>query len=86
MKKDVKVYFEVTQDDGNQFGMCITLGETTQEKYDSAGGYAALTKSIDVAGVIRLACLDSIGVTPEMVKVISESEYAENYSDQEEQP
>ena len=61
-------------------GLAVTLGET-RDHVD----YQELVQNIDIAGVLKLVCLNDI-VRPEDVKIITPKEYAEKYGDGGEEP
>lgn len=76
----MRVCFEVsTTDDCGQscaFGMQISFGET-----DRTIEYEMLAKAINIENLISVACLDSLGVTKENVKVITPEEYDRLYGE-----
>lgn len=60
-------------------GLAVTLGETNEHV-----DYQELVQNIDIAGVLKLVCLNDI-VRPEDVKIITPEEYDEKYGDRDEE-
>lgn len=76
---ELRICFEVSTTDNGEpctFGMQMSFGET-----DKAIEYETLAKAIDVDKLISVACLDSLGVTKECVKIISPEEYDKLYGE-----
>ena len=77
----LRICFEVSTMDGDQpctFGMQLGLGET-----DKPIAYEALTKAVNIDKLLAVACLDTIGVTKENLKVITPEEYDRLYGEVE---
>lgn len=75
----LRICFEVSTVDEGQpctFGMQLGLGET-----DRPIEYAALTKAVDIDKLLAIACLDTIGVTKENLKIITPEEYDRLYGE-----
>ena len=75
----LRICFEVsTLDNGEPctFGMQVSLGETSK-----VVDYEALAKAVDVDKLISVACLDTLGVTKEDVKIITPDVYDELYGE-----
>lgn len=60
-------------------GLAITLGEANKDV-----DYQEFVQNIDIAGVLKLVCLNDI-VRPEGVKIITPEEYDEKYGDHDEE-
>lgn len=79
---ELRICFEVSVvDDGEPcaFGMQMSLGETSQNVE-----YETLAKSVDIEKLISVACLDTMGVKREDIRIISTEEYDALYGDDEE--
>lgn len=79
---ELRICFEVSVvDDGKpcSFGMQMSLGETSQNVE-----YETLAKSVDIEKLISVACLDTMGVKRENIRIISPEEYDNLYGDEEE--
>lgn len=87
LREDVKlrICFEINglaedeHGDPAPAGLAVTLGET-RDHVD----YQELVQNIDIAGVLKLVCLNDI-VRPENVKIITPEEYDEKYGDRDEE-
>lgn len=80
---EMRVCFEVSAvNDGERckFGMQISLGETSKEIE-----YETIAKAVDVDKLISVACLDTLGVTKEDIKIITPDVYDELYGDDAEE-
>lgn len=77
---DLRICFEVsTMNNGEPcaFGMQVSLGETSK-----AIEYETLSKAVDIEELIFVACLDTIGVKKEDVKIITPEEYDRLYGEE----
>ena len=73
MIMELRICFEVsTMDNGEpcEFGMQLSLGETSNEV-----DYETLAKAIDVDKLISLACLGTLGVKKDDIRIITPAEY-----------
>lgn len=76
---ELRVCFEVSVEEDGQpctFGMQISCGETSRDV-----DYKTLSEAVDVEKLISLACLDSLGVTKDNVKIITPDVYDELYGE-----
>ena len=58
------------------FGMQVSFGETNKTV-----DYETLAKAVDVDKLISVACLETLGVTKEDVKIITPDMYDELYGE-----
>ncbi len=76
---EIRVCFEVSVIENGKpctFGMQVSLGETNK-----VVEYETLAKAVDVDKLISLACLDTIGVTKEAVRIITPETYDRQYGE-----
>lgn len=76
---NLRICFEVSAVDGGQactFGMQVSLGETSKEV-----DYETLSKAVDIEKLISVACLDTLGVTKDDVRIITPDVYDELYGE-----
>lgn len=81
MSYKIRVCFEVSVADEeglNAFGMQVSMGET-----DTAVDYEQLTKAVDIDKLISVACLDTMGVTKDAVRIITPEEYDRLYGEED---
>lgn len=70
---ELRICFEVSITDNGEpctFGMQLSLGETSK-----AVEYEELAKAVDIDKLISVACLDTLGVKKEDVRIITPEEY-----------
>ena len=70
---ELRICFEVSTTDNGEpctFGMQLSLGETSK-----AVEYEELAKAVDIDKLISVACLDTLGVKKEDVRIITPEEY-----------
>lgn len=76
---EMRICFEVsTTYDGEPctFGIQMSLGEM-----DKAVDYERLANAVDIDKLISVACLDTLGVTKDVVRIITPEEYDRMYGD-----
>lgn len=76
---ELRICFEVSTVDNGEpcaFGMQVSLGETNK-----VVEYETIAKAIDVDKLISVACLDTLGVKKEDVRIITPAEYDALYSE-----
>lgn len=64
-------------------GLCVTIGEESAEEI-AGEDYRKLMEQIDVAGILKVACLDGI-FSPEVCRLLTPEEYDEKYGEDEKQ-
>ena len=77
---ELRICFEVSAMDNEEpcaFGMQVTLGETSE-----VIEYETLAKAVDINKIISVACLDTLGVTRDDIRIITPDEYDE-YGEQD---
>lgn len=76
---ELRVCFEVSVVDNGEpcaFGMQVSLGETSKEV-----DYKTIAKAVDIDNLISVACLDTMGVTKEDIRIITPEEYDNLYGE-----
>ena len=76
---ELRICFEVSAMDNGEpctFGMQLSLGDTSK-----AVEYEELAKSVDIDKLISVACLDTLGVKKEDVRIITPEEYDKLYGE-----
>lgn len=76
---ELRICFEVSTTDNGEpctFGMQLSLGGTSK-----AVEYEELAKAVDIDKLISVACLDTLGVKKEDVRIITPEEYNALYGE-----
>ena len=61
-------------------GVCLTLGDDNAEEI-TGEAYRNLMKEINIAGILRMACLDGF-CRPEDCRLLTPEEYDEKYGEE----